>query len=55
MRSDDTLLPFFAPLPQGWSKFYEFSGADLRSGADIIELATKVGQGKGAPFSQLIC
>ncbi len=29
-------------IPQGWSKFYEFSGADLRSGADIIDLATKV-------------
>ncbi|KAG1663699.1 hypothetical protein FOA52_013267 [Chlamydomonas sp. UWO 241] len=28
-------------IPQGWSKFYEFSTADLRSGADIIELASK--------------
>lgn len=28
-------------IPQGWSKFYEFSGADLRSGSDIIDLATK--------------
>lgn len=24
-------------LPQGWTKFYEFSFADLRSGADIID------------------
>jgi len=24
-------------IPQGWSKFYEFSFADLRSGADIID------------------
>jgi dynein heavy chain 2 len=23
-------------IPQGWTKFYEFSAADLRSGADII-------------------
>lgn len=24
-------------IPQGWSKFYEFSLADLRSGADLID------------------
>ena len=24
-------------IPQGWTKFYEFSTADLRSGADIID------------------
>eukprot|EP00116_Pleurobrachia_bachei_P001833 sb/3462095/ len=24
-------------IPQGWTKFYEFSQADLRSGADIID------------------
>jgi hypothetical protein len=30
---------------QGWSKFYEFSFADLRSGADIINLRTKGGSG----------
>ena len=24
-------------IPQGWTKFYEFSNADLRSGADIID------------------
>ena len=24
-------------IPQGWTKVYEFSGADLRSGADIID------------------
>ena len=28
-------------MPQGWSKFYEFSFADLRSGADIIDQACK--------------
>ena len=28
-----------AYVPQGWSKFYEFSFADLRSGADIINQA----------------
>mmetsp|Transcript_9476 Transcript_9476/g.27062 ORF Transcript_9476/g.27062 Transcript_9476/m.27062 type:complete len:1740 (-) Transcript_9476:175-5394(-) len=31
-------------IPQGWSKFYEFSFADLRSGADIINLGTKGSQ-----------
>ncbi len=25
-------------IPQGWSKFYEFSYADLRSGADVMTL-----------------
>lgn len=25
-------------IPQGWSKFYEFSFADLRSGADVVSL-----------------
>ena len=24
-------------IPQGWTKFYEFSMADLRAGADIID------------------
>jgi dynein heavy chain 2, cytosolic len=24
-------------LPQGWNKFYEFSAADLRSGAELID------------------
>ncbi|KAJ9505746.1 hypothetical protein QJQ45_029247, partial [Haematococcus lacustris] len=34
---------------QGWSKFYEFSTADLRSGADVIGLATRAASaGKGA-------
>mmetsp|Transcript_33539 Transcript_33539/g.74227 ORF Transcript_33539/g.74227 Transcript_33539/m.74227 type:complete len:2007 (+) Transcript_33539:3-6023(+) len=28
-------------IPQGWSKFYEFSFADLRSGADVVALATR--------------
>lgn len=27
-------------IPQGWSKFYEFSPADLRSSADIIDKLT---------------
>ncbi len=30
-----------SPRLQGWSKFYEFSFADLRGGADIISLAVK--------------
>jgi hypothetical protein len=29
-------------VPQGWSKFYEFSFADLRSAADIIDLSIQV-------------
>ncbi|KAJ1640034.1 dynein heavy chain and region D6 of dynein motor-domain-containing protein [Pavlovales sp. CCMP2436] len=33
-------------IPQGWSKFYEFSSADLRSAADL--LAPAAGQGSGA-------
>nr|ADI46936.1 DHC1bm [Volvox carteri f. nagariensis] len=33
-------------IPQGWSKFYEFSFADLRSGMDVITQATRSG---GAP------
>ena len=24
-------------IPQGWTKFYEFSNADLRVGAEIID------------------
>ena len=31
-------------IPQGWTKFYEFSFSDLRSGADIIDLATRGGR-----------
>ena len=31
---------------QGWSKFYEFSTADLRSGTDVIAMALKAGEGK---------
>lgn len=30
-------------MPQGWTKFYEFSFADLRSGADIVDLGMKGG------------
>ncbi|KAF2362508.1 ATPase dynein-related AAA domain [Trinorchestia longiramus] len=34
-------------IPQGWSKFYEFSYADLRAGADIIDrLYTLAGGGE---------
>jgi hypothetical protein len=36
-----------AYIPQGWSKPYEFSLADLRSGADIIELSCKAGSQGG--------
>ena len=28
-------------VPQGWTKFYEFSNADLRSGADVIDATAK--------------
>uniref|UniRef100_A0A1I8GH67 Dynein cytoplasmic 2 heavy chain 1 n=1 Tax=Macrostomum lignano TaxID=282301 RepID=A0A1I8GH67_9PLAT len=28
-------------IPQGWTKFYEFSNADLRAGADIIDRLVK--------------
>lgn len=31
-------------LPQGWNKFYEFSTADLRSSADIIDKMCKSGK-----------
>jgi hypothetical protein len=34
---------------QGWSKFYEFSFADLRSGADIVSIAVQQVAQKG-PF-----
>lgn len=30
-------------IPQGWTKFYEFSTSDLRAGADIIERLCKGG------------
>ncbi|GFR50179.1 hypothetical protein Agub_g12346, partial [Astrephomene gubernaculifera] len=38
-------------IPQGWTKFYEFSFADLRSGMDVIALATRNGT---APQWQLL-
>ncbi|KAJ8297986.1 LOW QUALITY PROTEIN: hypothetical protein KUTeg_024517 [Tegillarca granosa] len=31
-------------IPQGWTKFYEFSLSDLRAGADIIDRLCKPGQ-----------
>ena len=35
-------------IPQGWSKFYEFSLSDLRAGASIIErLCSGPGMGRG--------
>ncbi|XP_076054654.1 dynein cytoplasmic heavy chain beethoven [Oratosquilla oratoria] len=33
-------------IPQGWSKFYEFSFADLRAGADILDRLFKQGSGE---------
>eukprot|EP00798_Chlamydomonas_sp_ICE-L_P023166 gene23167-30374_t len=45
--------PLRAQLLFGWSKFYEFSPADLRSGTDVIGLSTKdVGKG-GAQWEML--
>jgi hypothetical protein len=53
--AETPLLPLWLPqerrayVPAGWSKAYEFSLADLRSGADIIELACRAGgKGQGA-------
>ena len=34
-------------IPQGWTKFYEFSPADLRSAADIVDAT--LGMSHGAP------
>ena len=31
-------------IPQGWTKFYEFSTSDLRAGADIIDRLCKGGE-----------
>ncbi|KAK3801155.1 hypothetical protein RRG08_006872 [Elysia crispata] len=31
-------------IPQGWTKFYEFSTSDIRAGADIIDRLCKGGQ-----------
>ena len=33
-------------IPQGWTKFYEFSPADLRSAADICDAAAGIAQGR---------
>lgn len=33
-------------IPQGWSKFYEFSLADMRAGANLIDRLTARGGGK---------
>ncbi|TYZ58493.1 hypothetical protein PybrP1_004198 [[Pythium] brassicae (nom. inval.)] len=32
-------------LPQGWTKFYEFSFGDFRAGANVMELASKTSAG----------
>ncbi|MEW5298927.1 MAG: hypothetical protein WDW36_001997 [Sanguina aurantia] len=37
-------------IPQGWTKFYEFSFADLRSAMDVVNLATR---GKDAQWQLL--
>ena len=29
-------------IPQGWTKFYEFSLGDLRSGIGVVDLAAKI-------------
>lgn len=50
------LLAFFHALlqerrtyiPQGWTKFYEFSFGDFRAGANVMELASKTSSGAGA-------
>lgn len=42
-------------VPQGWSKFYEFSFADLRSGADIIDLSIQVLDPRAYPSGQCVC
>ena len=37
-------------IPQGWSKFYEFSWADLMAGAEVIHKATEGGKTPAWPF-----
>ena len=39
-------------IPQGWSKFYEFSLADLRTAASVIDRLCK---GKGNSLSLCMC
>ena len=34
-------------VTQGWTKFYEFSLGDLRSGTGVVELAAKIAKGGG--------
>lgn len=36
-------------LPQGWTKFYEFSGGDLRAGSYVVEAAVKAAGKGGQP------
>jgi dynein heavy chain 2 len=40
-------------IPQGWTKFYEFSSADLRSASDVIEAAS-FGSNRASPDWQTI-
>jgi len=40
-------------IPQGWTKFYEFSMADLRAGADIIDRLYKKAGNKGMKWDFL--
>ena len=40
-------------VPLGWSKFHEFSNADLRSGADIVDLMGPLGGARGVAWPYL--
>ncbi len=41
-------------IPQGWSKFYEFSLADLRTAASVIDRLCK-GKGKSLSLWMHVC
>lgn len=39
-------------IPQGWTKFYEFSFSDLRAGAEVIDrLFKRTGKGNPIPWN----
>lgn len=40
-------------IPQGWSKFYEFSYGDLKAGETIIDHLTNVSQGRPVELETL--
>lgn len=40
-------------VPQGWSKFYEFSSGDLRAGATIVQLICEESQGESIAWESL--